>query len=61
MEKKEPKVKGKVLLMPNQIRIVSLAPLLQELMEIDHIKMCEENGVNPEDFPLVFQDFPEIM
>lgn len=59
MEKKEPKVKGKVLLMPNQISIVSLAPLLQELMEKDHIKFCEENGVNPEDFPLVFRDFTE--
>jgi len=28
-------------------------------VEKEHKKMCEENGVNPEDFPLVFHDFSE--
>ena len=59
MKKKESKTKNNVLLMPNQISIVSLAPLLREIVEKEHRKMCEENGANPEDFPLIFHDFSE--
>jgi hypothetical protein len=59
MKKKESKTKNNVLLMPNQISIVSVASLLKEIIVKEHRKMCEENGVNPEDFPLIFHDFSE--